>query len=91
MALEVRDNKSVINTKRISAYDSNNNEIEIVTLYGAVELNGTTAFNFTIVNEVLFSKNKDAIMEEVVAFKEELNNKVKELGGIVIWRKNYLI
>ena len=82
--LIVNDNKSVVNTKVISATTAEGKEIEIVSLYGAVDLNGGTSYNFSILNADIYNENKKAIDTEIAAFKAEINSKIEELKGITI-------
>lgn len=80
--IEVTDTKSFVATKNISAYDSNGNEIQIVTLYGAVELDRSTSYSFTIINKELYQANKEAIQAEVDAFVAEMKAKITDMGGL---------
>ena len=82
--LIINENKSVVNTKVISATTAEGKEIEIVTLYGAVNLDGGTSYNFSILNAAIYNDNKEAIDTEIDAFKAEINSKIEELKGITI-------
>ena len=82
--LIVNDNKSVVNTRVISATTVEGKEIEIASLYGAVDLNGGTSYNFSILNADIYNENKEVIDTEIAAFKAEINSKIAELGGITV-------
>ncbi len=80
--IEVIDTKNFVSTRTISAVDSEGKNIDVVSLYGGVELNHTTSFSFNILNKEVYSNNREAIQEQVDLFIAELKAKIKELGGI---------
>lgn len=80
--IEVIDAKNFVSTKTITAVDSDGNTIEVVSLYGGVELDHTTSFSFNILNKDVYNLNRVAIQEQVDLFIDELKAKIKELGGL---------
>ena len=53
-----------------------------MSLYGSVELDKLTSYNFTILNKELYEANKDAIKVVVEQFKAEITAKIDEMGGL---------
>lgn len=80
--IEVSDNKNFVATKTISVTDAQGNIIEIATLYGGVELDRSTSYNFTILNKELYLANRKAVQEQVDLFMAEIKAKIEELGGL---------
>lgn len=80
--IEVIDNKNFVATKTITVTSEDGTVIEIATLYGGVELERSTSYNFTILNKELYLANKEAIQLQVDAFVAEIKAKIEELGGL---------
>lgn len=80
--IEVIDNKNFVATKTITVTNEDGTVIEIATLYGGVELERSTSYNFTILNKELYLANKEAIQLQVDAFVAEIKAKIEELGGL---------
>lgn len=82
MSIQVNSEKSFVATHRISVVDPEGQNIDVVTLYGAVELDGMTSYNFTILNKEIYKANKEAIQAEVDKFVADIKAKIAELGGL---------
>lgn len=80
--IEVIDSKNFVATKTISAVDSTGKTVDVVTLYGGVELDRCTSYNFTILNKEVYLANKAAIQDQVDIFMQEIKAKITELGGL---------
>lgn len=80
--IEVTNNKNFVATKTISAVDSAGKTVDVATLYGGVELDRCTSYNFTILNKEIYLANKEAIQAEVDAFIAEIKAKIEEMGGL---------
>lgn len=80
--IEVTDSKSFVATKIISVTDEQGAEIQIATLYGAVELDRSTSYGFTILNKELYTANREAVQAQVDLFVKEIKDKIAELGGL---------
>ena len=80
--IQVNDTKNFVATKEITVEDSEGNVITIATLYGGVELERSTSYNFTILNKELYLANKKAVQEQVDLFMAEIKAKREELGGL---------
>ena len=82
MTIQVTGEKSFVASSRISVVDPEGHNIDVVSLYGAVELDGMTSYNFTILNKEIYKANKEAIQDEVDRFVEAIKTKITELGGL---------
>lgn len=80
--INVIDNKSFTATKIVTATNSNGVVVDVVSLYGSVELDRLTSYNFTILNKELYDANKEAIQAVVEQFKAEITAKIDEMGGL---------
>ena len=80
--IEVTDNKSFVATKIISVTNEQGAEIQIATLYGAVELDKSTSYSFTILDKDLYVANREAVQAQVDLFIKEIKDKIAELGGL---------
>ena len=80
--INVIDEKSFVATRIITAKNSNGVVVDVVSLYGSVELDRLTSYNFTILNKELYDTNKDAIKVVVEQFKSEITAKIDEMGGL---------
>lgn len=80
--IQVTNNKSFVATKIISVTDEQGAEIQIATLYGAVELDKSTSYSFTILDKDLYAANREAIQAQVDLFIKEIKDKIAELGGL---------
>lgn len=80
--IQVNSDKSFTATDIITATDAQGNTIDVVSLYGAVELDRMSAYNFTILNKELYNANKEAIQDIVNDFLAEIKAKITELGGL---------
>ena len=80
--IQVTDNKSFVATKIISVTNEQGAEIQIATLYGAIELDKSTSYSFTILDKELYVANKETIQAQVDLFVNEIKAKIAELGGL---------
>lgn len=80
--INIIDNKSFTATKIVTATNSNGVVVDVVSLYGSVELDRLTSYNFTILNKELYDANKEAIQAVVEQFKAEIAAKIDEMGGL---------
>ena len=80
--IEVINSKNFVATKTISAVYSTGKSVDVVTLYGGIELDRCTSYNFTILNKEIYLANKEVIQAEVDAFMAEIRAKIEELGGL---------
>ena len=80
--IQVTDNKSFVATKIISVTNEQGAEIQIATLYGAVELDRSTCYSFTILNKEVYVANREAVQAQVDLFVKEIKDKIAELGGL---------
>ena len=80
--IQVTDNKSFVATKIISVINEQGAEIQIATLYSAVELDKSTSYSFTILDKDLYVANREAIQAQVDLFVNEIKAKIAELGGL---------
>ena len=80
--IEVTDNKSFVATKIISVTNEQGAEIQIAALYGAVELDKSTSYSFTILDKELYVANREAVQAQVDLFVQEIKDKIAELGGL---------
>lgn len=80
--IQVTDNKSFVATKIISVINEQGAEIQIATLYSAVELDKSTSYSFTILDKDLYVANREAIQAQVDLFVKEIKDKIAELGGL---------
>ena len=80
--IEVTDNKSFVATKIISLTNEQGAEIQIATLYGAVELDRSTSYSFTILKKEVDVANREAVQAQVDLFVQEIKDKIAELGGL---------
>ena len=80
--IQVTDNKSFVATKIISVTTEQGAEIQIATLYGAVELDKSTSYSFTILDKDLYVANREAVQAQVDLFVNEIKAKIAELGGL---------
>lgn len=80
--IQVNDTKSFVATKDITVEDSAGNVITIATLYGGIELDRCTSYNFTILNREIYLANKEAVQQQVDLFMAEIHAKIAELGGL---------
>lgn len=80
--INVIDEKSFTATKIITATNSSGVVVDVVSLYGSVELDRLTSYNFTILNKELYEASKEAIQIIVEQFKAEITAKIDEMGGL---------
>lgn len=82
MNIIVTSEKSFTASQRISVINDAGKTIDIATLYGAVELDRMTSYNFTILNAELYNANKEAIQQVVNEFMAAIRAKIDEFGGL---------
>ena len=80
--IQVTDNNIFVATEWISVTMEKSAEIQIATLYGAVELDKSTSYSFTILDKDLYAANREAIQAQVDLFVKEIKDKIAELGGL---------
>ena len=79
--IQVIEEKTVINQELITVTDDSGNDVEVMSLYGSVELDRSVNYSFTILNKDIYNANKTELQAVVTAFVAALQDKITELGG----------